>query len=207
MPGIAPAFLAQAAGPEERKTTTALATSLTATVVHCARAVCSSAPNVRSTTMPSLLGTFYWEGLYHAIDKYIQKPFPLQKVRSYIVPLYSLVSHVYKLRMMLILEPIYTSHREEKDSLDSDWYQPQTVFVLLRRATVIRTHDVHKNPHIPLFLSTIFGPGNYVFPSSGVWGEFGWVGASCSLFPIWNQSRPTKKKNAVGKSGPIVCHF
>ena len=77
----------------------------------------------------------------------------------------------------------------------------------LRRATVIRTHDVHKNPHIPLFLSTIFGPGNYVFPSSGVWGEFGWVGASCSLFPIWNQSRPTKKKNAVGKSGPIVCHF
>ena len=52
---IAPAFLTQAAC---RKTTTALATSLTATVVPCARSVCYSAPtctlSLHSTTIGSL---------------------------------------------------------------------------------------------------------------------------------------------------------
>ena len=35
---------------------------------------------------------------------------------------------------------------------------------LLRGAIVIRTHDVPKNPYIPLFLHTILGPDYYVLP-------------------------------------------
>ena len=47
---IAPAFLTQAAG--RNKTTTALATSQTATVMPCARAVCYSAPTCTSLAAP-----------------------------------------------------------------------------------------------------------------------------------------------------------
>ena len=35
---------------------------------------------------------------------------------------------------------------------------------LLRGAIVIRTHDVPKNPYVPLFLLTILGPDYYVPP-------------------------------------------
>ena len=38
---------------------------------------------------------------------------------------------------------------------------PSPPILVLRGAIVIRTHDVPKNPYIPLFLHNMFGPDYY----------------------------------------------